>query len=305
MSVILVTDTWERIRRVVELLDAQSVKERLEVLFLTPEPDTVEVGVAAFDGFAAVRVLRVDSVYPLSVARAIGVRAAAAPLVFIGETHSYPEPGWAEALIEAATSADVVVPAFSNPNPREALSWAAFLADYGIWGQGREPGPLDRWPGYNCACSRSLLLSLGEDLDAAIGRAGEIWNRLPAAHFEPRARMGHLNVSRPREWMDERYLAGLIVGTDRAVGWSVMRRAAYALAAPAIFVVVVWRGLPAVRWARRQGRLPRGTLVAWTFGMLVRVAGEAVAYVFGMSEDARLRMNAYEVRKTSYVVTGP
>ena len=60
----------------------------------------------------------VRSVNHLPEARAAGVRAASAPIVFIGETHSYPQPGWAEALLTAFEGPwAAVVPAIGNANP--------------------------------------------------------------------------------------------------------------------------------------------------------------------------------------------
>ena len=66
-------------------------------------PASAEGGIRRedLDGFRHVRIVPLDAVETLAPARAAGVRAASAPIVFIGETHIYPQPGWADALLAA------------------------------------------------------------------------------------------------------------------------------------------------------------------------------------------------------------
>ena len=66
--------------------------------------------------FGAARVVHVPAPFSLAGARAAGVRAAAAPVVFIGETHSFPRPGMLSAMLAAFTDERcvAVVPAITN-----------------------------------------------------------------------------------------------------------------------------------------------------------------------------------------------
>ena len=96
LAVILVTDCYKTVQPVLSCLRRQGDPSRLEVVLVTPAgglSDADEVGLAEF---GAVRRVTVESVERMPLARAAGVRATTAPLVFIGETHSYARPGWAD-----------------------------------------------------------------------------------------------------------------------------------------------------------------------------------------------------------------
>lgn len=304
LSVILVTDTYETIRPVLERLRAQPVRDQIEILLLTPARGAVEPTMADTADFAALRVLEIDSIQSHAAARAVGVREARAKIVFIGETHTYAHEGWAETLIEAHREWDVVVPAFGNANPASALSWAGFLSDYGSWGEGREPGRVGSWPGFNTSYRRSTLLEFGDQLELAL-QAGDairtgVLERGGRVRFEPTVRIDHLNVDRLGPWIDERYLCGLLMAADRATGWSWLRRIAYAFASPLIASLLLWRTSGAVLRALRQARLPAGSIPAWVLGTLVRTAGEAIGYAVGAGDAPRSRMNDYELHKVEY-----
>src|SRR6476469_6688062 len=101
LSVILVTDRYETIRKVISHLRQQTVRDKLEIVIVAPKGQALEFEPFAFQEFAAVRLIEADSVLPLAEPRAAGVRVASAPIVVIGETHAYPHPEWAEALIKA------------------------------------------------------------------------------------------------------------------------------------------------------------------------------------------------------------
>src|SRR5262245_1426121 len=101
MSVVLPTDTYETIRTVIQHLSRQTVRDQLEILIVTPRSESLGLVPSELEGFAGVHIIPVDSLRPLGAARAAGVRAARAPLVFIGETHSYAHPRCAEVLIQA------------------------------------------------------------------------------------------------------------------------------------------------------------------------------------------------------------
>ena len=118
LSVILVTDRYETVRRMVESLAAQTRPEEVELVFVAPANAGIPVDAAELRLFAAVQVVEVDSVQRLARARAVGVRAATAPLVYLAETHAFPQPGFVEEVILAHDLGwSAVVPAVGNANP--------------------------------------------------------------------------------------------------------------------------------------------------------------------------------------------
>ena len=306
LSVVLATDEFSTIEPVVRRLRAQSVAGQLELVIVTPRPDAVRSEVADLGELAALLVVGVDGLVPLTAARAAGVRAATAPVVFVGETHTYPEKGWAEALIDAhAGDWAAVVPGFGNANPSGALSWAAFLTDYGSWLSSLEAGEISRVPAYNTAYKRAALLEFGSRLDLLLTSSDELLVDLRAAGgrfvFQPSARIDHLNVARPSAWLLERYVGGLLTANSRMERWSRGRRLLYAAGSPLIPAVVLARVARGVTAARRAHGVPLAVYPALVLGAVVSAAGELVGYLGGPVEWAERRMTEYELHRLRYL----
>ena len=126
MSVVLITpDHYDAIRKTVRHLRAQTVKNCLELIIVTPLADNLNLDESELQDFCQFRVAEVGPITSTGKALAEGFRQASAPIVAYAEEHSYPEPGWAEALIRAhATS----VPVLSRPNRWRPSIWAATTA---------------------------------------------------------------------------------------------------------------------------------------------------------------------------------
>jgi hypothetical protein len=305
LSVVLVTDTFTTIEKVVAALSIQGTPERLELVIVTPSPEEVRAEVSGMTAFGGIRVVPVESLRALEGPRGAGIRAASAPIVFVGETHAFPQPGWADALIEAHSAGwTVVVPGFENANPSSAMSWAGFLADYGSWLAGLPGGEITRFPTFNAAYRRSALLELGPRLDVLLSTGDELLQALRAAGgrfvFEPSARIAHLNIARRRDWIVERYLGGLVTAHSRMERWPRRRRLLYAAASPLIPVVLLARILPGLETARRTSLVPASAYPAVLAGLVVSAAGELVAYLGGSAEEATRRMGEYELHKCRY-----
>jgi hypothetical protein len=282
------------------------VVEKLEVVIVTPRPTAFGQEVANLDEFRALLIVGVDALVPLTAARAAGIRAATAPVVFVGETHTYPEEGWAEALIDAHTDDwAAVVPGFGNANPSGTLSWAGFLTDYGSWLNSLQPRELSMIPTYNTAYKRAALLELGPKLELLLTTGDELIVDLRAAGrrfvFEPSARIDHANVARPWDWLIERYLGGLLTANSRRERWSWGRRLLHAAGSPLIPAVVLGRVAGGVAAARRAYRVPLGVYPLLVVGAVVSAIGEFVGYLGGPVAWAERRMTEYEIHRLRYL----
>ena len=105
------------------------------------------------------------SIVPLG-ARAAGVRTARSPLVVVAETHAFPARDWAARLVDAhAREWVAVMPSVANANPRGALSWSAFIVDYGRWAPtGTAAEMCGQPPWYHACFKRAALESFGDRL---------------------------------------------------------------------------------------------------------------------------------------------
>ena len=306
LSIILATDSFQTIRPVLERLRAQLLKDVLEVVLVTPAPVEMEAARACLEGFAAVRIVQ-DPVHDLAPARAAGVRAATAPLVFIGETHSFPHPDFAGPILSAFRDPrwTVVIPALSNANPRGALSWSGFLSDYGRWAEGLPGGQIAEAPVYNAAYRRAVLLDCGDRLSVLLSQSDELALLLQAKSlkvlFEPRSLVGHANLTQPHHWFLNRFLAGILIAGNRARRWSVARRVVYVGGAFLIPLVILRRLLPGVRETARRVPLPAGTMFAIVFATFARSGGEMLGYAGLLWDLAARRIHRYEVHKLKFL----
>jgi hypothetical protein len=309
MSVILVTDNYRTIRLVLERLRRQTAKSQLEIVIVVPRGERPGGDDVSLEGFAALRVVEVDSVHPMPVARAAGIRAATAPIVFLGETHSFPHPQFAEWMIAAHDGEwDVVVPGLVNANPATPWSWASFLMDYGTWLDELPSGQIPGGPTWNVAYKKNVLAEIDAHLETAMEHGDELaeWfhARNGRAWFEPRARLDHANISVGGPWAEQRYLAGLLVASARRRRWSLRRRALYVAAAPLIPAVILYRLRRPVRKLLESRSLPVGAISALMLGIMVRTAGEVAGYIRGAPPEAQPRMDEYELHKLAFTEMG-
>ncbi len=306
MSYVMITDHFRTIARVVRQLGEQTARSEVEIVIVCPSDELLEAETQTLTGFASVIIKEVGALHPMSNARAVGVRAATAPIVFLGETHSYPHPEFAATLIAAHREPwDVIIPGFDNANEDGARSWAAFLMDYGYWLHHLPEGQVLTAPTWNVAYKREALLDLGDGLGHALITGDELATAFRARgrtiYFQPAARLDHANVSRTtRLWLDERFLSGLLVAHNRKGRWPAYRRWIYILASPLIPAVILRRVARSVRVALHHRRLPSFTLAALVAGAIVRTFGEVVGYLGWARSTDEERMEEYELHKVKY-----
>jgi hypothetical protein len=293
LSAIAVGDTVDSLTPLLRALDLQTAKDRLELVVVAPAGEHAAIERTAPRGLAGLCLVAESRIGSMPTARLAGIRAAGAPVVAFTETHAFPEPGWAQALIERHREDWVAVgPAFLNANPARARSWANILLDYGRFYAypGRDdPEPCDDLPGHNSSYKRAALLEFGDDLvplmliESALH--AELRRRGGRLVLEPRARTRHVNVTRPWSVVRERWYSGRLYASARSLRWPAWRRVAYAVAWPLIAAVRLPRAL---RDAERLGgrRLAIRLALLFALGLAVQSAAEAAGYLWGQGNSA-------------------
>ena len=293
LSVILPTaDDYSTIRRTVSALRAQTVQDRIELVIVGPtdDPGMIESEVA---GFASVRVVNAGPLQTSNKYRAAGIRVAAAPIVALAEDHCFPDPDWAEALIDAHRGEWAVVgPVLRNANPRSMTGWANLLLEYYPWLDGAARAELNDLPGHNSAYKRDLLLAYGDrleelfEVEAVIQR--DLRERGHRMLLEPAARTSHLNFSRVSSALRLRFHAGRSFAGHRTMGWSAAKRLGYVLGSPLIPLVRLARIVGMVRSSPTYSGLFPKVMPMLTLSLLVDGFGELIGYVSGPGGAARV-----------------
>jgi GT2 family glycosyltransferase len=307
LSVILVTpDRFETIRRTVTWLGAQTVHDQIEVVIVAPSREALGLDGHELDVFHGFRVVETGTVRSVAAGHAAGVREAGGPVVVFAEDHSYPQPGWAEALIAAHRGPWAAVgPVVANANPRTAVSWADFLPGYGPWLDPTPGGVVDYLPGHNSSYKRDVLLELGPELDPMLNAESVLhWELQARGHrlyLEPSAKTRHFNFSRLSSYLHATFLHARTFAAERARGgrWGPSRRLAYAAAWPLIPLVRLRRAFRDLRRAPSHGVFPR-VLPPVLLGLTVSALGEATGYLLGPGQ-APEKVGAYEFHRDRHM----
>ena len=309
LSVILVADRFETIRQTVGHLSAQTARDRLELVVVTPSARELALDEAACAGLGAVRVVEAEGeAIDLPRLRAAGIRSASAPAVLLGETHSFPAAKALEALIEAHREPWAGVGlAICNGNPKTMASWTNLYLDYGAWADPCPAGVVTDIPTHNGSFKRALLVDCGERLAELLRYSDGINEALRARggrfYLEPRARTFHVNVSRLSSWFLERAAAGRAYAGARSVGWPRWRRALYAGGSPLIPLIRGRRVFRDIRRTHRSSELLPRIVPALAIGLAVSALGELAGYLAGPGRAPRL-IGEMELHRMPHVRRG-
>ncbi len=291
LSVVLLTpDGYDRIRRTMRHLRAQTARAELEVVIVAPSRQQLRLAGDELEGFCGHRLVELGEIGNSAEARAAGVRAAGAPIVVFGEDHSYPEPGWAEALLAAHRGPWAAVgPAIANANPERLLSWCNLYLTYGRWVEPVSGGEIDDLPGHNSSYKRDLLLGygprLGEILQTETLLHWDLRQRGYQLYLEPRAVTRHVNSARLWSNLAGSYLYGRMfaAGRGRDRPW---RRVIHLGGVPLLPVRQVRQVARAMLRRGHRGLFVR-VLPLVVLTSLVRAAGEVIGYLAGAGQAAQ------------------
>lgn len=302
LSVIVLTDTAAAARPLFDALRDQTARDRLELVVAAPQASHQDVRAVAGDEFGGVRCVDFDArAGGMGAGRVAAIRVAQAPIVVLTETHCFPEPDWAAALIDAHAHGEAAIgPVFLNGNPERIVSQAQFVCHYGPFAEPLVPGPYADAPGHNSSYRREVLLAIDDELPELFGTEYLLHRRLKELGHElgmaPAARVKHVNVSRFGSAMRETYLAGRLFASARRRGWSLGRRVSYALAFPALALVRFRRHAADSR--RIGGEHHPRVLVPMLAGLMCSSLGEAAGYLAGegRAEPAIIDMELHRDR---------
>jgi hypothetical protein len=303
ISVVIPTDRFETIERVVASLRRQTACGSIELVVVTPRGSTLAGHERELQSLQSVRVVEADTT-SLSRARAAGVRAASSYLVAFSESHSFPEPNWAEALIAAHSGPWAAVgPAMVNPHRVGSAGWVDFLIDYGRWVPPVASGPVDDLPGHNSSYKRALLLDYGPELESMLDAEWilhrDLRHRGYALYLEPAAMTRHVSPSRLVPSLVQWFHYSRGFATSRSRDWPGARRALYAAGSPLI-VLVRLRGVIAAMRRTGQARMIGRALPLAVLTLAASAAGELVGYAVGGGEGAE-GTREYELHRDRYV----
>ena len=308
MSVVLVTpDRFDTIRKTVQHLRTQTVRDQLEIVIVAPSADRLELDASEPADFCQFHLVEVGEVKSTGKAIAAGIQQASAPVVTYAEEHSYPDSGWAEALIDAHRGPwSAVGSVMGNANPMSLISWANLFTDFGPWVEPAAAGEISHLPWHHAAYKRPILLEYGPRLQSMMETEGILHGDLRARgyrlYLEPAAKTNHVNVSLFTSYMSAEFHGGRMFGANRAGNnhWSIFKRLLYIGSVPLIPLMRLRRVLRDIhRSGHRRELLPRVLPVLIT-GLVAHAVGEVTGYALGDGDAAQRRVS-FELNRYRHI----
>ena len=304
LSVLLPTDSFETVEKILACLRAQPRAGRLEIVLVAPTGAGLEDGDARVHGFAGVRVIEVADVAALPAGAGPGAAGRERAAGAVRRDARVPErrvPRQARGGACRALARGGAGDRQREPGQPDELG----LAPDGLrpLGRGRRRAARSRTcPGHNSVYKRDLLLAL-DDLDELMTADtimhAELRARGHELYLEPAARVDHLNVSQLRWALVERFESGRTFAGMRSRGWALPHRLAYALGSPLIPLVRFRRIRLSLRRCRDAPSMLRlGPALALALG--VSAFGEFVGYLLGRGKTDHLY--DMELHKVRYVL---
>jgi len=268
-TVLAALDAWE----------AQSCRDRLEILILCPTPPPAEL-------LPPGQVAIATGSLHLHQARRLGIVHASADYVMLAEDHCLPDSDWAEAILSRLEEGwDGIGPALRSGNPATPWTQASFLLGYGEWMSPVATGAVSVLPGHNGVLSRQRLLDLGPALEDELRVAAFLVRRLhhqgQRFYLDSRAAMRHFDVPDRKRCLRIFFCVGMGFGAIRTSRWPWAGRALYWLATPAIAARHWGRALTHYRRAGAQAGLSRFCLMTAVPLALAWACGESAGALMG------------------------
>ena len=300
MSVVLPSPgRFEALHELLEHLRAQGSPQDLELVFVVWNRRLQGYRSQGLEVFHSHKLVQLSGRRSRGEIYASGVRASAAPVVALTENHAYPQPGWAEALLQAHEGPWAAVgPVILNGYPGKPVDMACALTLYAPWLQRKSGREMDDLPGSNSSYKRSVLLRYGADLDRLLDNHTLLhWDLRKHGHrlwLEPGARLFHYEYEDLKSLLAENLRVGHRFAANRASNWKAGKRLLFGLGSPLI---------PFLRLSRILGDLGDCTLTrddimrALPFtlaGLGAGAWGELKGYITGY-RDIQAKQADYEL----------
>jgi hypothetical protein len=308
LTAILITpDTFAHINGTLRALELQTIREQIEVVLVVPSAAGQHLDERRKRLFAGFKILEVGHIRYAGEAIARAVYAAGADIVAYAEEHAFPEPEWAQYLVEAHKGPWAAVgAAVLNANPKTNTSWAHILSCFATILHAPQSMETSSLGWHQISYKRSLLLNY-DDLGRWLETEGLLLTDLAKSghrlYLEARAVTRHLNVSVFSLALKSARTGGRLWGAERAAyeKCNFAKRLLYAATTPLACAARVKRVI--FDWiASGKGRreLYRG-LPELLLQTMFHGYGEVLGYLFGAG-NSRMSRCCMELRRYEYLV---
>ena len=210
LSAILITSSdYSSLRESIAHLKLQSALSSLEIVIVCPSKEKLKLDLEDVKLFSFLEIIELENYISSGDVLATGFKNANSPIVAYIEEHSYPDPQWAEAILEAHKGNWAVVGwSIENANPETLISWASLFADFGPWVELKISQEMEILAPHHCSYKKDLILSFGEELGTLSEIETILHSKLKQSghrlYFESATQSKHVNFSKFAHWVTPR-----------------------------------------------------------------------------------------------------
>lgn len=306
LSVVIITpDKFDTIRKTIDHIKAQNVKDQLEIVIVAPSETELNLNPLELKDFLRFRIIEVGEIKSMGHALAAGVRESTAPIVVFTEDHGFPEPGWAEALIEAHRQPWAVIgPVIHNANPDSMVSWADILIGYAPWLAPNPGGIMDHLPGHHSSYKLKILQDYGSDLenllDAETLLHWDLRSKGYKVYLEPAAKIFHLNFGTLSSFTEAHFYNGRIFAATRSKNWPRLTQVVFTFLSVMTPLLRLYRILCQIRQSGNQKIIRPFVYPLLIFGLCVSTVGEMIGYALGEG-NTKKKFKHFHFHRTRHI----
>jgi hypothetical protein len=301
-------NNYANCRRTIQYLLKQTAVQQIELILAGPSRQQMQVDDRELLPFHSVQIVEIRHLQSTGQAMASAVRVAKAPYAAPAEEHDYPEPTWAETIIDLFDQGGYGAVGWSMANPNPGwVSWAHMYGQFGpviVPVTSREATSLS---GHHAAYRRDLLLNYGdllpELLNNEIMLQKDLYRRGHKLFLTGEAVSRHVNISKLSTYFHLDYIGqrGFAATRVKVLNWSWARRILYAGGAPLVPFLRLYRSLRDIRRTERTRSLLPHVAILIFMANIFGAVGEAFGYLFGAPNTLYETRIPMELNRSAYV----
>ena len=299
--------SFGRIKKTIRHIARQTALHDLELILVSNASNASDLDISELNQIPNWKQVVLPKVPYGAIGWAAGINASAGQAVVLAEDHSFPEPRWAEVLIQRQKQGfHIVAPRVLNGNPGTLVSWANFQLTFIEFYLPQASGEAERGPGHNSSYDKKALLSMDGDLATWLVSEWVLHEAMKARGYriflDVDIATHHVNLSKLGALFRHSFYGGRIIGSERSKSWPLPRRLFQAAAFPLVPLLRTYRLL---KWLnRKEARSEVRFLEAFPFtlaALVCHAAGEAAGYLFGEGQVMAI-YQAFEISRIDYVI---
>ena len=307
LSAVLITlNNYKKIEKTVKYLYDQTVRDKIEIVIVVPKVEDLCPDTATLSSFHSYKFLELE-IIDTGKAMAEGFLNCSSDIVAYCEEHSFPEPLWAETLINRHKEDwSAVGWAIANYNPDSIVSWASCYMDFGRCLHPVKSEERYRLSSHHISYKKNVLQKFKENLSELLENEAIIINEFKKngyrTYLESSIRSHHVCISKMSSFLISEYHGGRQFAAIKSKygQWGLIRKFIYLGGAPLRPLSKLYRILKDTHRTHNWKIFIPQILPVLIPALISTSVGEVVGYIFGVGQSSAKRTDV-ELNRANHI----